>query len=99
MFEWILGLLIFLCCLVGFNVYLNLKNTNDENSEDEEMLIGITESLLQQKNVLQNQKEDISKLALGLSEFNYPLKQLTRYLSGGTLAGKFGEWGFRCNYH
>ena len=92
MSEWILGLLlIFLCCLVGFNVYLNLRNTNDEKEED--ILIEITEELLEQKNFLQNQKEDISKLTLGLSEFNYPLKQLTRYLSGGTLAGKFGEWG------
>jgi len=93
MFEWILGLLIFLCCLVGFNVYLNLKNTNDEKSEDEEILSDITESLNEQKNVLEIQKDNISQLALGLSKFNYPLKQLTRYLSGGTLAGKFGEWG------
>ncbi|SVB83951.1 uncharacterized protein METZ01_LOCUS236805 [marine metagenome] len=93
MFEWILGLLIFLCCLVGFNVYLHLKNTNDDNIEEEEILSEITEELLQQKSFLQNQKDDISQLALGLSKFNYPLKQLTRYLSGGTLAGKFGEWG------
>ena len=93
MFEWILGLLIFLCCLVGFNVYLHLKNTNDEHSEDEEILSDITESLNEQKNVLEIQKDNISNLVLGLSEFNYPLKQLTRYLSGGTHAGKFGEWG------
>ena len=93
MSEWILGLLIFLCCLVGFNVYLHLKNTNDEHSEDEEILSDITESLNEQKSVLEIQKDNISQLALGLSKFNYPLKQLTRYLSGGTLAGKFGEWG------
>ena len=93
MFEWILGLLIFLCCLVGFNVYLNLKNTNDDNIEEEEILSDITESLNEQKNVLEIQKDNISNLVLGLSEFNYPLKQLTRYLSGGTHAGKFGEWG------
>ena len=49
MFEWILALLIFLCCLVGFNVYLNLKNTNDDNIEEEEILSEITEELLQQK--------------------------------------------------
>ncbi len=91
--EIILVLLILLSCLVGFNIYLNLKRTDDENNEDVEILSEITESLHQQKNVLQNQKEDIVKLTLGLSEFNYPLKQLTRYLSGGTLAGRFGEWG------
>ena len=91
--EIILVLLILLSCLVGFNIYLNLKKTDDENNEDEEMLNEITESLHQQKDVLQNQKEDIVRLTLGLSEFNYPLKQLTRYLSGGTLAGRFGEWG------
>ena len=50
-------------------------------------------SLNEQNNFLETQKDNISQLALGLSKFNYPLKQLTRYLSGGTLAGKFGEWG------
>ena len=86
-------LLIFLCCLVGFNLYLSLKNTNDEKSEEEDILIKITESLNEQNTVLETQKNNISQLTLGLSEFNYPLKQLARYLSGGTLAGKFGEWG------
>ena len=89
--EIILILLILLSCLVGFNIYLNLKKADDKHNEDEEILSEITESLHQQENVLQNQKEDIVKLTLGLSEFNYPLKQLTRYLSGGTLAGRFGE--------
>ena len=86
-------LLVFLCCLVGFNLYLSLKNTNDEKSEEEDILIKITESLNEQNTVLETQKDNISQLTQGLSEFNYPLKQLARYLSGGTLAGKFGEWG------
>ena len=47
----------------------------------------------EQNTVLETQKDNISLLTQGLSEFNYPLKQLARYLSGGTLAGKFGEWG------
>jgi len=47
--EIILVLLILLSCLVGFNIYLNLKKTDGENNEDEEMLNEITESLHQQK--------------------------------------------------
>ena len=71
-------LLIFLCCLVGFNLYLSLKNTNDEKSEEEDILIKITESLNEQNTVLETQKNNISQLTLGLSEFNYTLLKGTR---------------------
>lgn len=77
---------------MAYNIYLNKKGLSDESIENDEILSEITESLTDQKTSLKIQKEEISKLALGLSEFNYPLKQLTRYLSGSTLAGKFGEW-------
>ena len=46
-----------------------------------------------QKHKLDDQLSSIRNLSEGLSQFDYPLKQITRYLSGGTLAGIFGEWG------
>jgi len=93
--EIILLILLILIALVGFNIYLNLKKTNDEDeSENEnEFFTQITDALSNQETNLETQKNEISKLSLGLSEFNYPLNQIRRYLSGGPLAGKFGEWG------
>ena len=91
--EIVIALLVLLCGLIGFNIYLNLKKTDNEVTENDEILSEITESLDEQKTTLQTQKDDIAKLTMGLSEFNYPLRQLTRYLSGGPIAGKFGEWG------
>ena len=91
--EIIIGILIFLSFLVGYNIYLSLKKTDDEDDKDADILNDITESLSYQDTELEKQKEEISKLSLGLSEFNYPLSQIRRYLSGGTLAGVFGEWG------
>ena len=91
--EIIIGILIFLSFLVGYNIYLSLKKTDDEDDKDTDILNDISESLSDQDTELEKQKEEISKLSLGLSEFNYPLSQIRRYLSGGTLAGVFGEWG------
>lgn len=91
----IIGMLIILSCLVGFNIYLHLKKTGDEDDGNEEILDGITKTLTGQNYALDTQKEEISKIRSGLAEFNYPLSQLRRYLSGGTLAGQFGEWGLK----
>jgi DNA anti-recombination protein RmuC len=91
----IIGILIILCCLVGFNIYLYLKKTDDGDDGNEEILDGITETLKGQNHALDTQKDEISQIRSGLAEFNYPLSQLRRYLSGGTLAGKFGEWGLK----
>ena len=91
--EFILILLLIICGLIGFNIYLNLKKNDETDSDEEDILNEITESLTEQKTTLQVQKDELSKLTLGLSQFNYPLRRLTDYLSGGTLSGKFGEWG------
>ena len=91
--ESILILLLIICGLIGFNIYLNLKKNDETDSDEEDILNEITESLTEQKTTLQVQKDELSKLTLGLSQFNYPLRRLTDYLSGGTLSGKFGEWG------
>ena len=93
MFEIIIILLIIVCGLVGYNIYINTRSSIDEANEGDEILNEISTSLDEQKTNLQNQKEDIAKLSMGISEFNYPLRALTRYLSGGPLAGRFGEWG------
>ena len=38
------------------------------------------------------QRKTLSELTKDIQSFNEPLTKLNRYLSGGTLAGKFGEW-------
>ena len=38
------------------------------------------------------QQSSINEISKDLQSFQDPLKKLNRYLSGGTLAGKFGEW-------
>ena len=91
--EIILIALIILIVLVGFNIYLNLNKTSEKNDDENDLYNQIKEKLSEQETNLDNQKTEISKLSTGLSEFNYPLSQIRKYLSGGTLAGTFGEWG------
>ena len=38
------------------------------------------------------QQSSINEISKDLQAFQDPLSKLNRYLSGGTLAGKFGEW-------
>ena len=42
---------------------------------------------------LEEQKRSIIELNKDVQSFREPLLKLNRYLSGGTLAGQFGEWG------
>ena len=41
---------------------------------------------------MERQEINISDLTKDIQSFHDPLDKLKRYLSGGTLAGKFGEW-------
>ena len=90
-------LIIILVIVLILGIFLNVKILNKLNQEQDEeesdKLDDISEELKIQKYKLEQQIESISGLSAGLSEFNYPLRQITRYLSGGTLAGTFGEWG------
>jgi DNA recombination protein RmuC len=50
------------------------------------------ESIKEIDKAMERQQISISDLTRGIQSFQDPLDKLKRYLSGGTLAGKFGEW-------
>ena len=81
-YIWILLVIIIL--LLGFLIYLNIKD-GSKNSESEESLRDLDKAVERQEATLFDLTKDIQS-------FQDPLKKLNRYLSGGTLAGKFGEW-------
>ena len=67
--------------LIFFNTF---KNSNDTN-QSSDFLKGLDHSI-------ETQRTTIGELSKDIQSFNEPLSKLNRYLSGGTLAGKFGEW-------
>ena len=81
-YIWILLVIIIL--LLGFLIYLNIKD-GSKNSESEESLRDLDKAV-------ERQEATLFDLAKDIQSFQDPLKKLNRYLSGGTLAGKFGEW-------
>ena len=81
-YIWILLVIIIL--LLGFLIYLNIKDSL-KNSESEESLRDLDKAVERQEATLFDLTKDIQS-------FQDPLNKLNRYLSGGTLAGKFGEW-------
>ena len=79
----ILLLLLFLLIIVSLTLYS--IRTNSGQNEAESSLIEIDKSI-------ELQQTSINEISRDLQSFQDPLKKLNRYLSGGTLAGKFGEW-------
>ena len=65
-------------------VFNTFKGGKD-NHESDDFLKGIDNSM-------EIQGTTIRELSKDIQSFNEPLTKLNRYLSGGTLAGKFGEW-------
>ena len=76
-------LIIVVLALVGRNVYLSIGKK--ENKDDESRIDDIKASLSSQTSSLEGLIRDVAS-------FQDPLNKLNRYLSGGTLAGSFGEW-------
>jgi DNA recombination protein RmuC len=77
-------LLIVVIALLTFIIYLNYKET-DQDSESRDSLRDLDQAVERQQATLGDLSKDIQS-------FQDPLSKLNRYLSGGTLAGKFGEW-------
>jgi len=77
-------LLIVIILLLGFLIYLNIKD-GSQNYDSEESLRDLDKAVERQEATLFDLTKDIQS-------FQDPLNKLNRYLSGGTLAGKFGEW-------
>lgn len=74
-------LLVVIIALIFFNIFSNGKKDGDSD----DFLKGIDHSI-------ETQRTTIGELSKDIQSFNEPLTKLNRYLSGGTLAGKFGEW-------
>lgn len=76
----ILVLLVTILALLVFNILRGARKTQSESVLEE---IDTSIDL---------QRKTLSELTKDIQSFNEPLTKLNRYLSGGTLAGKFGEW-------
>ena len=76
-------LLIIVIILLLVIIFLNLKEDPSKSSNEE--------SIKEIDKAMERQQISISDLTRGIQSFQDPLDKLKRYLSGGTLAGKFGE--------
>ena len=65
--------------------YLFANSNRANNNKDNESIKELDRALVKQEDTLLDLTKDIQS-------FHDPLNKLRRYLSGGTLAGKFGEW-------
>ena len=88
-FLYVLLLVAFLLLLNICLTFIRTKKADktvpeDPNKEDPISQLGET---------LEAQKRSIIELNKDVQTFREPLLKLNRYLSGGTLAGQFGEWG------
>ena len=82
---WIIStLLVIIILLLIWVIYLHTKN--DPNKIKNE------ESIRDIDRAIERQEGTLSDLTKDIQSFQDPLDKLRRYLSGGTLAGKFGEW-------
>ena len=82
-YIWILLIIIIL--LLGLLIYLNIKDRSQSSDSKE--------SLRDLDKAVERQETKLSDLSLEIQSFQDPLSKLNRYLSGGALAGTFGEWG------
>jgi DNA recombination protein RmuC len=82
---WIVStlLIIIIILLIGI-IYLHTKS-DPTKLQNEESIKDIDKAIERQEGTL-------SVLTKDIQSFQDPLDKLRRYLSGGTLAGKFGEW-------
>ena len=82
---WILTTIsIIIISLLIIIIFLQIQNRFDKD-KDQESIKELDRALLKQEDTLLDLTKDIQS-------FHDPLNKLRRYLSGGTLAGKFGEW-------
>ena len=81
-YIWILLVIIIL--LLGLLIYLNVKD-HSQSSDSKEFLRDLDKAV-------ERQETKLSDLSLEIQSFQDPLSKLNRYLSGGALAGTFGEW-------
>ena len=76
--------MIVIILLLGLLIYLNIKD-NSQSSDSKESLRDLDKAV-------ERQEAKLSDLSNDIQSFQDPLSKLNRYLSGGALAGTFGEW-------
>ena len=82
---WIITIiLIIIISLLITIIYLQLQNSLNKDKGQE--------SIKELDRALVKQEDTLLDLTKDIQSFHDPLNKLRRYLSGGTLAGKFGEW-------
>ena len=77
-------LLIVIIILLAILLYISVRN-NSNYFDPRDSIRDIDKAVERQESTLFDLSKDIQS-------FQDPLNKLNRYLSGGTLAGKFGEW-------
>ena len=83
--SWILFFFILLLILLVItNIFITLRTNNKEE--------GRRDSIRDLDQAVERQQSTLGSLSKDVQSFQEPLNKLNRYLSGGTLAGKFGEW-------
>ena len=77
-------LLLIVVVLVSLNLYIIINGSkgSDKNQDS----ISVIDK------AIEIQQSSINEISKDLQSFQDPINKLNRYLSGGTLAGKFGEW-------
>ena len=82
---WIITIiLIIIISLLIAIIFLQIQNRANKNND--------IESIRELDRALVKQEDTLLDLTKDIQSFHDPLNKLRRYLSGGTLAGKFGEW-------
>ena len=82
---WIITIiLIIIISLLITIIYLQIQNGLNKDKG--------RESIKELDKALGKQEDTLLDLTKDIQSFHDPLNKLRRYLSGGTLAGKFGEW-------
>ena len=82
---WIITIiLIIIISLLITIIYLQIQNSLNKDKGHE--------SIKELDRALVKQEDTLLDLTKDIQSFHDPLNKLRRYLSGGTLAGKFGEW-------
>ncbi|NCV45728.1 MAG: DNA recombination protein RmuC [Proteobacteria bacterium] len=77
-------ILIIIISLLITIIYLQIQNSLNKDKGQE--------SIKELDRALVKQEDTLLDLTKDIQSFHDPLNKLRRYLSGGTLAGKFGEW-------
>ena len=77
-------LLLVLVVLVSLNLYVIINGSKDDDKNQDSI------SVIDK--AIEIQQSSINEISKDLQSFQDPLHKLNRYLSGGALAGKFGEW-------